>query len=111
MFIQAVEDLCMHKFGGSVYDKLSLECESHITKQVDRYIYIHIHKYIYVYVHIHIYIYIFTYVYIFVYTYLYKSSLECESHKTKQVDRYKQLQFSHTCIYMFVYSVFAINHL
>jgi hypothetical protein len=37
MYIQAVEDLCMHKFGGCVYDGLSLECESHITKQVDRY--------------------------------------------------------------------------
>ena len=32
---RAVEDLCLHKFGGMVYDNLVRECEGHIFQQVD----------------------------------------------------------------------------
>jgi cullin-4 len=32
---RAVEDLCIHKFGGMVYENLQKECESHIFRQVD----------------------------------------------------------------------------
>lgn len=30
-----VEDLCIHKFGSSVYDKLHDECKCHIYAKVD----------------------------------------------------------------------------
>ena len=32
---RAVEDLCIHKFGGMVYENLQKECEKHIFQQVD----------------------------------------------------------------------------
>jgi cullin 4 len=32
---RSVEDLCIHKFGGMVYDNLHRECQTHIFRQVD----------------------------------------------------------------------------
>ena len=32
---RCVEDLCLHKFGGMVYDNLVKECEGHIFQRVD----------------------------------------------------------------------------
>jgi hypothetical protein len=32
---QAVEDLCLHKFGGLVYDNLAIECQKQIFSEVD----------------------------------------------------------------------------